>query len=149
MDNSIENICNFLWLSDRLATAGQPTIEQYPAIAAAGYRVVINLALTDSPNAVADEAAIVRNLGLDYIQIPVEWDAPTLADFRSFSSAMDAYSSQRIFVHCAANKRVSVFVYLYRCVIEDVEERIARQDLVKVWTPNRIWQDFIDEIALA
>jgi hypothetical protein len=50
MSHNIEDIINFLQLSDRLATAGQPTIELYPAIAAAGYQVVINLALTDSPN---------------------------------------------------------------------------------------------------
>jgi hypothetical protein len=58
MSDSIEDIYNFMQLSDRLATGGQPTIDQYPAIAAAGYSVVFNLALTDSPNALLDEASI-------------------------------------------------------------------------------------------
>jgi hypothetical protein len=31
---NIADIVNFLQLSDRLATAGQPTINQYPVIAA-------------------------------------------------------------------------------------------------------------------
>jgi protein tyrosine phosphatase (PTP) superfamily phosphohydrolase (DUF442 family) len=70
-DRQIENIANFLQISDRLATAGQPTIEQYWAIAATGYRVVINLALADSPRVITDEAAITRNLDIEYIQIPV------------------------------------------------------------------------------
>ena len=61
MSAKIEDIVNFLQVSDRLTTAGQPTVEQYPAIAAAGYEVVINLALTDSPNAVVDEGSLASN----------------------------------------------------------------------------------------
>jgi protein tyrosine phosphatase (PTP) superfamily phosphohydrolase (DUF442 family) len=141
----LEQIANFLQISAQLATAGQPTIEQYPAIAGAGYRVVINLALTDSPLALVDEAAIARNLGLEYVHIPVVWTAPTPADFQVFGRVMDANPAQKIFVHCAANKRVSVFVYLYR-LCQGTEEIIARRDLAKIWTPEPIWQDFIDTI---
>jgi protein tyrosine phosphatase (PTP) superfamily phosphohydrolase (DUF442 family) len=143
-DLQIENIVNFLQISDRLATAGQPTIKQYPAISAAGYQVVINLALTDLPNALVDEESLARNLGLEYIQIPVVWDNPTLADFQEFRIAMDTHSESKIFVHCAANKRVSAFVYLYR-VFQGVDKLIAQQDLAKIWTPNEIWQALIDQ----
>jgi protein tyrosine phosphatase (PTP) superfamily phosphohydrolase (DUF442 family) len=147
MSDKIQNIVNFLQISDRLATAGQPTIAQYPAIATAGYRVVINLALADSPNALADEAAIAGNLDMEYIHIPVVWDNPTLTDFQTFSRAMDAHQQQKIFVHCAANKRVSVFIYLYR-LGEGIDEITALQDLVKIWTPNEIWQTFIERITV-
>ena len=105
MNDNIEDISNFLQLSDRIATAGQPTIDRYPAIAAAGYQVVINLALTDSPSALADECAISSNLGLEYINIPVIWTEPILADFQEFMNIMNKYSAQKVFVHCAANKR--------------------------------------------
>ena len=145
-DLQIENIINFLQISGRLATAGQPKIAQYPAIAAAGYRVVVNLALTDSPLALVDEGRIAHNLGLEYVQIPVVWTAPTPADFQAFRRVMDANATQKIFVHCAANKRVSVFVYLYRLSI-GTDEIIARRDLAKIWTPEPIWQDFIDSIG--
>jgi protein tyrosine phosphatase (PTP) superfamily phosphohydrolase (DUF442 family) len=144
-DCQVENITNFLRISDRLATSGQPTIEQYLAISAVGYQVVINLALTDSPNALVEEGEIARNLGLEYIQIPVVWDHPTLEDFQEFRSAMDVHSESKIFVHCAANKRVSAFVYLYR-VFQGVDKLIAQQDLAKIWTPNEIWQAFIDRV---
>jgi protein tyrosine phosphatase (PTP) superfamily phosphohydrolase (DUF442 family) len=145
---NIADIVNFLQLSDRLATAGQPTIEQYPAIATARYQVVINLALTDSPSALVDEQSIARNLGLEYIHIPVIWTEPTLADFQEFMNIMDKYSAQKVFVHCAANKRVSVFLYLYRQLAEGTDELTAYQDLVKIWIPNQIWQDFIDATTL-
>jgi protein tyrosine phosphatase (PTP) superfamily phosphohydrolase (DUF442 family) len=146
MITRIEDIDNFLQLSAQLATGGQPTIEQYPAIAAAGYSLVINLALNDSPRALIDEAAIAGNLGLEYVWIPVAWNAPTLADFQAFKSAMDVAMSQKIFIHCAANKRVSVFIYLYR-LSWGMDKILAGQDLAKIWTPEPIWQAFIETIS--
>ncbi len=146
MSHHIEDVANFLQLSDRLATGGQPTTAQYPAIAAAGYSLVINLALNDSPDALVDEAEIARNLGLEYVHIPVVWTAPTPANFQAFGRVMDAAPAQKIFVHCAANKRVSVFVYLYR-ISRGADEIVARQDLAKIWTPEPIWQAFIETIS--
>jgi protein tyrosine phosphatase (PTP) superfamily phosphohydrolase (DUF442 family) len=148
MTDRLEDINNFLLLSDRLATAGQPTIEQYPALTAADYRLVINLALNNSLNALANEAVLAANLGLEYIQIPVEWDTPTLADFQEFMRVMTTRTDRKIFVHCAANKRVSVFMYLYRQICVGVDEATARLDLAKIWTPNALWQQFIESIAI-
>src|SRR5262249_18539955 len=51
MSDALADIRNFLALDADLGTAGQPTEEQYPAIAAAGYRTVVNLALPTSPGA--------------------------------------------------------------------------------------------------
>lgn len=146
MSDRIEDIYNFWKISDRVATAGQPTIEQYPKIVAAGYNVVINLALTDSPNALPSEAAIASSLGLEYIHIPVIWDAPQLTDFQEFVTVMRAHRDRNIFVHCAANKRVSAFMYLYRQLDDGIDAATARQDLIQIWTPNEVWQNFIDSI---
>lgn len=52
----LANILNFLPISDGLATAGQPTSEQFAFVREAGYERVINLAPADSSNAIADEA---------------------------------------------------------------------------------------------
>jgi protein tyrosine phosphatase (PTP) superfamily phosphohydrolase (DUF442 family) len=141
---NVEDIDNFLQLSDRIATAGQPTLAQYPSIAAAGYRVVVNLALPDSPNALSDESQLASSLDLEYIQIPVRWDAPTLANFQEFVRVMALYENELVFIHCAANKRVAAFMYLYRQIVEGVDETIAQQDLAKIWTPNHLWQNFLD-----
>ena len=67
---------------------------------------------------------------------------------------MNAHADRKIFVHCAANMRVSAFMYLYR-QIEDtrsvqlcprVDRATAKLDLVKIWLPNEIWQNFIDRV---
>ncbi len=144
----LEDIYNFVRLSDRLATAGQPTAIQYPAIANAGYQTVINLALKESNNALPAEEAIANSLGLEYHHIPVLWEAPTLANFQEFVAVMNARQDRKIFIHCAANMRVSAFMYLYRQSFEGINEETAKVDLAKIWQPNEIWQNFIERAAL-
>lgn len=34
---------------------------------------------------------------------------------------------------------------LYR-ICQGVDELIARQDLIKIWTPDQIWEKFIDRV---
>ncbi|MBD2176540.1 protein tyrosine phosphatase family protein [Pseudanabaena sp. FACHB-1998] len=137
-------IINFLPISDKLATAGQPTVEQFREIADAGYETVINLALPTSDGAIANEAELVQSLGMEYVAIPVLWESPTMEDFSQFLQAMDKRQNQKIFVHCAKNMRVSAFVYLYRRSRLDCPPEQAIADLHKIWQPNEIWQNFID-----
>ena len=149
MSERLEDIYQFVQLSDRVATAGQPTEIQYPAIATAGYQTVINLALKESANALPNEDMIASNLGLAYIHIPVLWEAPTLENFQEFVNVMNANKDRKIFVHCAANMRVSAFMYLYRQLHNQIDEETAQLDLAKIWAPNEVWQNFIDRAASA
>lgn len=146
MSNDLENIYNFLQISNSLATSGQPTEKQFSAIKDSGYQIVINLALTSSPGALSDEKQLVDSLGIEYIHIPVVWEKPKIADFSQFESVMKANSDKKVFVHCIANKRVSAFIYLFRCLHQGVNQENAKEDLHKIWIPNDIWQQFIDEI---
>src|ERR1700757_3355019 len=116
----LSGIYNFRSIDDKLGTAGQPTEEQFQAVRDAGFEAVINLALPTSDNALPHEGGIVTGLGMAYVHIPVNFQAPTAQDFRAFCGAMRAFEGRRIFVHCAANMRVSAFVYLYRVLHEHV-----------------------------
>lgn len=138
-----ERILNFRRISDLLGTAGQPTAEQLADIKASGYEVVINLALPDSPNAVPNEAELVARQGLEYIHIPVVWEQPTAQDLQRFFEVMARYEGRRVFVHCAMNWRVSAFVFLYRVIVKQVPQEIARQALEDVWQPNGTWEGFV------
>src|SRR5262245_2237067 len=123
--NRIEDIRDFRLISPDLGTSGMPKEDQVAAIGAAGFEVVINLALPTSDGAIANEANLVSGQGMAYFQIPVQFQAPTSADFDLFCAIMDACKSRRVFVHCAANKRVSAFVYLYRVMRRRIPEREA------------------------
>ncbi len=146
-EHSVESIYNFLALSDVLGTAGQPTQEQFSAIQEAGYQIVINLALTDSPNALTNERAIVEEQGMEYVYIPVVWEKPEVEDALTFFRAMNANSDKKIFVHCAANKRVSAFIYLYRTLAQGISQEEAKKDLQKLWEPNERWSSFINQVT--
>ena len=127
-----------------LATSGQPSEEQLVAIATAGYDVVINLALHDDPRySLKDEAAFVRQLGLEYVHIPVQFGAPTEADLVTFFEAMDAYKGRRVWIHCAANKRVTAFLGLFWRLREGCPEDRAFELMDDVWEPDSVWSAFI------
>ncbi len=141
----LERISHYLELG-RIGTAGQPTAEQFAVIREAGYRVVINLALTDSPHALSDEADLVTEQGMVYVHIPVVWEAPTVRDLERFFAVMDSNHNERVLVHCVVNKRASVFVYLYRVLQLGVPSERARHALVQIWQPDAVWQRFIDSV---
>jgi protein tyrosine phosphatase (PTP) superfamily phosphohydrolase (DUF442 family) len=140
-----QEITNYLQISPTLATAGQPTREQFSAIKAAGYDIVINLVPPISAESLPDEREIVTGLGMEYIHIPVIWENPTCNDLNAFFAAMNRHDHKKIFVHCVLNMRVSVFVFLYRILVQGVTAETARQTLIKIWEPNPIWRKFIDE----
>jgi protein tyrosine phosphatase (PTP) superfamily phosphohydrolase (DUF442 family) len=145
MTAALTDIYNFLPIDERWATAGQPTVEQFAAIKAAGYEVIINLGMPDSPRAVLNEAEVVAAQGIDYVAIPVVWEAPTGTDLAAFFAVMNAHQAKKRFVHCIANMRVSAFTFLYRRLVLGVPVDEARQTLHQIWEPNPIWRQFIDE----
>jgi len=145
---TIDEIYNFLLISPTLATAGQPTAEQFAAIRAAGYEVVINLAPAEPPHALLNEAEIAQANSLEYVHIPVIWTAPSAADLDAFLTAMQHNQTRKCFVHCLANMRVSAFVYLYRILDQQISQDEAAEQLHKLWVPNPIWAQFIaNELA--
>jgi protein tyrosine phosphatase (PTP) superfamily phosphohydrolase (DUF442 family) len=107
-------------------------------VAVAGFRSVINLALATSPGALPDERASVTALGMDYVHIPVDFTAPSAADFAQFVATLNARRGQTVFVHCAANYRVSVFMALHRVKSLGWEREAALEELRQVWEPDEV-----------
>lgn len=140
----LETIFNYVKISDTLATSGQPTEEQFTSIADAGFDAVINLLPGKKENALKNEAEIVRGLGLGYTYIPVDFGAPTAANFADFVQAMQANQDKRIWVHCAVNARVSIFVARYRAEVLGEPSEQAREHISQVWEPFGAWPAFLE-----
>ncbi|HEX2827670.1 MAG TPA: protein tyrosine phosphatase family protein [Burkholderiales bacterium] len=144
---AVTDIVNFLRIDPALATSGQPSEEELAAAAHDGTEVVINLALHDDPRySLADEAGTVGALGMTYVHIPVKFDAPKESELFAFFDAMERHRGRRVLVHCAANKRVTAFLGLYRAIREgwDVERAFAPMETI--WEPNAAWAPFIAEM---
>jgi protein tyrosine phosphatase (PTP) superfamily phosphohydrolase (DUF442 family) len=143
--SNLEHLPNFLQITDSLATAGQPSREQFAEIKNAGYELVINLGLLESPGALPDERKVVTENGMVYVQIAVHFDAPQIEEAARFCDLMTFNAERKIFVHCVANKRAAAFVYIYRVLCTDVDEAEARRDLERAWVPDEYWQTYIDD----
>jgi uncharacterized protein (TIGR01244 family) len=138
----LSEIKNYRQLTERIATAGQPSRQELEMVAAAGYQTVINLHI--SPD-LPDEGNVVRSLGMAYVHIPVPWEQPARSHLERFFQAMEAHDGESLFVHCAANMRVSAFMALYRIhrLGWTVEDALVQVDLAAF--PS-VWQAFIREM---
>ncbi|MEK6662640.1 MAG: protein tyrosine phosphatase family protein [Pseudomonadota bacterium] len=142
---ALERICHFRWRAPDLATAGQPLEEELRAVADAGFEVVINLALLDAEYSLPDEPGLVHSLGMAFFHIPVTWESPTLENLQQFFTLMRQAQGRKIFLHCAANMRVSVFLALYRMLHLNWSYADAMAQVTDVWEPDAVWKAFIQK----
>ncbi|MEM1105498.1 MAG: protein tyrosine phosphatase family protein [Pseudomonadota bacterium] len=138
-----EGIYNYRRINDLLHTSGQPTAAQFALIRDRGFRTVINLAPHSAENALADQDQVLGALGMRYIHIPVDFKAPTDADFDRFADVMAAHGEEKLWVHCAANMRVSAFVFRYRRDRLGHDAADLQGDLDAIWAPFGAWKAFL------
>ncbi len=141
---AIEDIRNFAPVSADLATGGQPSEQQVRELSAAGFEVIVNLGLLDPRYCLADEAGLAASLGVEYHHIPVDFNAPRAGDLDTFFDVMDGARARKVFVHCAANYRVSSFVALYGQARLGWSASEADAHVRRIWQPNETWTAFIE-----
>jgi len=143
---NLAEITNFRQYSATFASAGQPTEEQLQAVADAGFERVVYIAFTNNQNALPDEDQIVKRLGMEYMQVPVDFANPLPDDFYAFADSMQRNTDKKTLLHCQVNARATAFSFLYRVLYEDVPVTEAKADMNTVWQPNEVWRDFIFEV---
>jgi uncharacterized protein (TIGR01244 family) len=121
-------------LDARTTTSGRLQPGDVARLAGIGVRHVINLALADSPGALAGEDALVAAAGLRYTHIPVPFDAPEEAHLAAFTGAVAA-EDEPVHVHCIMNWRVSAFFYRLNRA-RGMPEPEARALMERQWSPE-------------
>lgn len=142
----LSDISNYREYSPAFSSSGQPTREQLPMLKEEGFERVVYIAFSNSGNAFADEDVVVKELGMDYVHIPVIWDQPSAADFYAFAGVMQRAPERRTLLHCQINYRATAFSFLYRVLYEDIPVGQAKADMNTVWQPNETWRKLIFEI---
>ena len=141
----LAKIYKYYKVPDLFETSGQPNEQQLNLIAKLNYKVVINLASESKIDGIAvDEENILKSLKIKYIHIPVNFNNPTKEDFKEFVLSIEKYKGQKIWVHCAANMRVSAFIYKYRKDVLNLSHNKIINDMMVIWIPNKIWSLFLD-----
>ncbi|SBS31279.1 hypothetical protein MSP8886_02049 [Marinomonas spartinae] len=139
----MEKIRNFVQLTPLIATGGQPKAEQFLSIAENGYDYVINLGMLDHPDAVLEEDQLVSELGMSYIHVPVKFDAPSKKQVALFCRLLSLLKTQKVFVHCIMNYRVSAFMYHYFSKVEKCSEHASKSIMFERWDINPVWQEML------
>jgi protein tyrosine phosphatase (PTP) superfamily phosphohydrolase (DUF442 family) len=144
----MNDIYNYLSYHEKLSSSGMPNAEQMDSVAEAGVQLVINLAPHDVPNAVPNEKELVESLGMEYINIPVNWNTPTKDGLNIFMDALDANTDKKIHVHCEANFRASGFILMYRVLRLGWKADDAFAVMHTVWDEDAypVWKMFIEDM---
>ncbi len=142
----VEGVRDYVWVSETLSTGGQPTVEQLRSLAGEGFVAVVNLGLLDPTYCLDDEAGLVASLGMEYEHIPVVFGDPREDQLLEFAALMDRLAGRKTFVHCAANKRVSCFVALYKESREGWPAERADAFVRRIWQPDAVWSAFLARI---
>lgn len=137
-------------LDEQTTTSGKLAAGDVARLAAIGVKHVINLALDDHPEALADEAALLASHGLSYTHIPVPFDARSDAHFEAFRVALQDSGGAAVHVHCIMNFRVSAFFYRLNRDYRGMPEPQARALMEQQWAPDKmrgpraaVWARFI------
>lgn len=143
-DGVLQGILNFRRWSDDITLSGQPSEDELAALHSAGVSCVINLGPHTNKGALEDEAGTLERLGLRYIYIPVDFEAPTERDYAQFCEALAQLRGQKIHVHCIYNARVSALFYRYACDGNGGCVDAAFDLMDGIWRPGGVWAKFIN-----
>lgn len=105
-----------------ITSAGQPGQAAFKVFADSGYAAVIDLR-TDRENRGIDEQAVVRDLGMDYLSLPIGGDDVSFESARALDKLLSAYD-EPVLVHCASANRVGALLAL-RASLKGADDRSA------------------------
>jgi len=146
----VNEIFNYKRISDKLSLAGQPKECELIELSESGFEVVINIAPTDSRYSLKDEEGLVEYLGMEYFHLPVDFAEPTESDFEKFCMLVESQVNKQVFIHCAANYRVTVFYALYAMKYGILGRDAALSVVSSIWNLDDfpVWKDFFERVML-
>lgn len=142
----MNNITNYQWENDILSTAGQPSEAEFGLIAENGFSIVINLRPeSELVELFFNEGKVIRNLGMEYHQIPMTFDDPNRELLEKFIEVMKQAEGKKVFLHCRMNIRVQALLAIYRIVELGWEKEKALEGFREMVEIPPVWEAFINE----
>jgi protein tyrosine phosphatase (PTP) superfamily phosphohydrolase (DUF442 family) len=136
--SGVANACQIL---PNVVSGGQPTAEQLKALKAAGGDVVLDLRDPMEPRPV-DEAAMVRQLGMEYINVPVRAGALDDATLDRVLAALRAAGDRTVFFHCGSGSRVGGALIPYFILDLEMDEQDAVDQAMRVGLRNAEYMEW-------
>jgi uncharacterized protein (TIGR01244 family) len=95
---------------DGITAAGQPDEAALKVFAENGYAAVVDLRTAGESRGL-DEEAVVEELGMDYVSLPIGSDGISFENARSLDELISQYDAP-VLVHCGSSNRVGALLAL-------------------------------------
>ena len=125
----------FLQVTPEFCTGGQPRVEHYAMLKSKGVKTVLNLRQPTEHRA-DEEKQLVEELGMKYVNIPVNYQTPTPESVDEFLKITDDKASRPMFVHCTAAIRAGAYWAIRRVLRDGMTWEAALDEAKKVGLVN-------------
>jgi protein tyrosine phosphatase (PTP) superfamily phosphohydrolase (DUF442 family) len=121
---ALQGVANACQILPTVVTGGQPSAANLTAFKAAGGEIVLDLRDPMEPRSL-DEAASVRSLGMDYVNVPVA--AGTMSDetLERILGVLRGAGDRLVLMHCGSGNRVGGALLPFLMLDHGLEEEDA------------------------
>jgi protein tyrosine phosphatase (PTP) superfamily phosphohydrolase (DUF442 family) len=128
---AISGVANACQILPNVITGGQPNAAQLQAFKDAGGGIVLDLRDPMEPRPV-EESAMVRELGMQYINVPVRAGSLDDATLERILDVLRTAGERTVFFHCGSGNRVGGALIPYLIVDQDMDEQDAIDQAMRV-----------------
>ncbi len=128
---AVSGVANACQILPNVVTGGQPTADQLKALKEAGGEIVLDLRDPMEPRPV-NEAALVRELGMEYINIPVRAGSLDDTTLEQILAVLRRAGERTVFFHCGSGSRVGGALIPFFILDQGMEEQDAVDQAMRV-----------------
>jgi protein tyrosine phosphatase (PTP) superfamily phosphohydrolase (DUF442 family) len=128
---AVSGVANACQLLPTVVTGGQPNAVQLQALKEAGGGIVLDLRDPMEPRPV-DESATVRELGMDYVNVPVRAGSLDDATMEQILGVLRNAGDRTVFVHCGSGNRVGGALIPHLILDQGMDEQDAIDQAMRV-----------------
>ena len=146
---TIEGVRNFTVVDATVGCAGATETAAIPAIAARGYKSIVNLRTATEAGAAIDESrAAAEKAGLKFIHLPLNATSPDPAVADAFIKAVTDKANQPAFINCGSANRVGALWLTKRMLVDKWDEAKALEEARLIGLSNPALEKFaLDYVA--
>jgi uncharacterized protein (TIGR01244 family) len=145
----IEGIRNFTRVDATVACAGATDPAVIPALAARGYKSIINLRLASEAGALIDESKAAADAAhMKFIHLPLSGREPEMTVADEFIRAVTDPANQPVFINCGSANRVGALWLTKRILVDKWDEAKALEEARFIGLSSPVLEKFaMDYIA--
>jgi protein tyrosine phosphatase (PTP) superfamily phosphohydrolase (DUF442 family) len=129
--HAVSGVANACQVLPNVITGGQPNAAQLRALKEAGGEIVLDVRDPMEPRLV-DEEALVRQLGMEYVNIPVGAGSLDDSTLERILGVLRGAGERTVFFHCGSGNRVGGALIPYFILDQQMEEQDAVDQAMRV-----------------